>query len=119
MRYNNVIQGDTMIKLLKISGAVYDETRIRILAFLLHYGECCVCELVASLGLGQSRISRHLSILEDAGFLLTQRHGKWVYYSIALELTTLHSEVLAYISSLHLVLPEKIDACAINKGDSL
>lgn len=105
-----------MVGLIKISGAAYDETRILILAFLLKYGECCVCELTTSLNLGQSRISRHLSILEDAGFLETNRNGKWVYYSIVANKNSLIVSILAYIASLNLELPNKIDACDINKG---
>lgn len=105
-----------MIGLIKTSGAVYDETRILILAFLLKHGECCVCELTTSLNLGQSRISRHLSILEDAGFLETNRNGKWVYYSIVKNKNALIVAILDYIENLQLELPSKIDACDINKS---
>jgi ArsR family transcriptional regulator len=106
-----------MNELLKISGAIYDETRISILSFLLHYGECCVCELSASLELGQSRISRHLGILQDAGFLSTNRCGKWVYYSIVQSPNEIRSAILKNISSIYLALPQKISACEINKGE--
>jgi ArsR family transcriptional regulator, arsenate/arsenite/antimonite-responsive transcriptional repressor len=105
-----------MNELLKISGSVYDETRVAILVFLLKYGECCVCELSASLGLGQSRISRHLGLLQDAGFLIMSRHGRWVYYAIVSEPNEIRKSILNYITSLSLQLPEKIDACNISKG---
>lgn len=105
-----------MNELLKISGALYDETRITILAFILKYGKSCVCELTSSLNLGQSRISRHLSILEDAGFLRTDRNGKWVYYFVTPDSNKLITQILKNIELLNLNLPEKIDACKI-KGE--
>ncbi len=105
-----------MDELLKITGALYDETRVAILAFLDHHGECCVCELSASLELGQSRLSRHLGILYDAGFVDTNRNGKWVYYSIKSDTSALRSASLEYIRSLNISQPVKINACEI-KGE--
>jgi len=62
--------------------ALADETRLRILA-LLTRGELCVCELTAVLGVGQSKASRHLAVLRNAGLVTDRRHGMWVYYSLA------------------------------------
>ncbi|MDX1960084.1 MAG: metalloregulator ArsR/SmtB family transcription factor [Leptospiraceae bacterium] len=62
--------------------AVSDETRIRILN-ILSFGAFHVNEIVRVLGMGQSRISRHLKILSDAGLLQSQREGSWVYYKLA------------------------------------
>jgi DNA-binding transcriptional ArsR family regulator len=58
-----------------------DPTRLRIVK-LLENGELCVCQLMAVLGMGQSRISRHLSILKQAGLILDRRQGKWVHYRL-------------------------------------
>jgi len=58
-----------------------DETRIRILKVLLER-ECCVCEVMQALGISQSRASRNLGILEDAGFIRSKREGLWIVYSI-------------------------------------
>ena len=63
-------------------GALNDETRIRILHFLEAHGALCVCDLQASLGMIQSRLSRHLKILKEAGFVRVDRKGTWAYYSI-------------------------------------
>ena len=59
-----------------------DETRLRILALLLEEDELCVCYLVAVLQLPQSTVSRHLSLLKNAGWLKDRREGVWIYYSI-------------------------------------
>jgi len=90
-----------MQKLIKVSKALSDETRLRILNILLER-ECCVCEVMQALEISQSRASRNLGILEDAGFLMARREGAWVLYSLsersenrfALALTHLFKEFL-------------------------
>lgn len=56
-----------------------DPTRVRILA-LLEHEELAVQELMAVLGMAQSRVSRHLAILREAGLLRDRRDGTYVYY---------------------------------------
>jgi len=56
-----------------------DPTRVRILA-LLEREELAVQELMAVLGMAQSRVSRHLAILREAGLLRDRRDGTYVYY---------------------------------------
>lgn len=65
-----------MLKHLK---ALADDTRLRLAYILWHY-ELSVNELVALLNMGQSRVSRHLKILSDAGLLQARRDGLWVFY---------------------------------------
>lgn len=62
--------------------ALSDETRLRILK-LLEKGELCVCHFMAVLDMGQSRISRHMGILKQAGLVDDRRAGKWVFYRLA------------------------------------
>ncbi len=66
---------------LKALKAVSDETRLRLALVLSRY-ELSVNEMVALMDMGQSRISRHLKILVDAGLLEFRRDGLWVYYSV-------------------------------------
>ena len=56
-----------------------DPTRVRILA-LLQREELAVQELMAVLGMAQSRVSRHLAILREAGLLEDRRDGTYVFY---------------------------------------
>ncbi len=60
--------------------ALADETRLRLALVLFRY-ELSVNEIVNLMDMGQSRISRHLKILVDAGLLESRRDGLWVYYS--------------------------------------
>jgi ArsR family transcriptional regulator len=59
-----------------------DSTRLRI-AHLLSDGEVCVCHLHEALGLSQPKVSRHLTYLRRAGFVVARRQGKWMYYSLS------------------------------------
>lgn len=68
------------MKILTQTKALADETRLRLLGVLAVH-ELNVGEIVQVLGMGQSRISRHLKILMDAGLVVCQRHGLWAFYS--------------------------------------
>ena len=90
---------------LKSIAALNDETRVLILRFIDTYGESCVCDLQSSLGMIQSRLSRHLKILKEAGFLRVERKGTWAYYSIRSPLDRFRSEALEEIRCLPIELP--------------
>lgn len=83
-----------MQELIKATKAISDETRLRILNILLDR-ECCVCEVMQALDISQSRASRNLGILEDAGFLTAKRDGVWIVYSIDWQTANSHAASLA------------------------
>lgn len=62
--------------------ALSDESRIRLVNILLRH-DLRVGELVSVLEMGQSRVSRHLKILADAGLARYLKDGVWGVYSIA------------------------------------
>lgn len=90
---------------LKSVSALNDETRVLLLRFLDEYGETCVCDLQSSLDMIQSRLSRHLKLLKEAGFLRVERKGTWAYYSIRSPLDRFRSEALEEIRHLNIGLP--------------
>ena len=59
-----------------------DATRLRSLLLLQAEGELCVCELTYALDDIQPKVSRHLAALRDAGIVMDQRRGQWIYYRI-------------------------------------
>lgn len=71
-----------MKQALRVFGALSDASRVRML-YALRHGELCVCQLIELLGLSPSTVSKHLSILRDAGLLESRKEGRWVYYRIA------------------------------------
>jgi ArsR family transcriptional regulator len=70
-----------MRQAIKVFKALSDPTRLRILMLLLHR-EFCVCELVFTLKMEQSRISHQLRILREADLVEDVRDGKWTNYRI-------------------------------------
>jgi ArsR family transcriptional regulator len=83
-----------MQELIKATKALSDKTRLRILNVLLER-KCCVCEVMQALDISQSRASRNLGILEDAGFLTAKRDGVWIVYSIDWQTANSHAASLA------------------------
>lgn len=96
---------------LQTVGALNDETRVKLLRFLDLHGRMCVCELEGSFEMIQSRLSRHLKILKEAGFLRVEREGRWAYYSIRSPLDAFRRAALAEIATLPLDLPERQTTC--------
>ena len=62
--------------------ALSDETRLTILALVFRHGHLCVCEVEQILGISQSKASRHLRYLRDAGLLEDEREGLIVNYRL-------------------------------------
>ena len=60
--------------------ALTDPTRRAALALVWDGGEHCVCELMARLDASQSRMSRHMKVLREAGLVLDRRDAQWVRY---------------------------------------
>ena len=102
---------------LKSTSALNDETRIKILKFINIYGKCCVCDLENSFEMIQSRLSRHLKILKEAGFLKLEREGRWAYYSIRSPLDEFRLSCIKEIEPLQIELPNLKKACETKEND--
>lgn len=77
-----------------------DPTRLRLIHLLERRGEICVCELTDALGVPQYNVSRHLRILEHAGWLEARKVGKWVYYRLARDLRPYQRNLLRAVEEL-------------------
>ena len=69
-----------MHDLMLVLKAVADKNRMRILK-MLEKKNMCVCELAAVLAIKQPSVSKHLSILKNAGLIKDARSGQWIEYS--------------------------------------
>jgi ArsR family transcriptional regulator, arsenate/arsenite/antimonite-responsive transcriptional repressor len=67
--------------LMQVLKAVADRNRMRILK-MLEQKKMCVCELAAVLDIKQPSVSKHLSILKNAGLIQDERNGQWIDYSL-------------------------------------
>lgn len=67
----------------------------------LEYGEKCVCELAEFVDADFSTISKHLSILKQAGVVADEKRGKKVYYRLKVPC------ILKYMSCVEAVIKNK------------
>lgn len=70
-----------MKELLKELKALSDPTRLRII-MALRDEEVCVCHITEMMGLSISTISKHLSILYDAGIVEREKTSRWIFYKL-------------------------------------
>ena len=60
--------------------ALAEPTRLAAIRLLWDGREHCVCELMRELGATQSRMSRHMAVLKQAGLVVDRRDAQWVRY---------------------------------------
>lgn len=96
---------------LKTASSLNDETRVKLIKFINIHGKCCVCDLENSFDMIQSRLSRHLKILKEAGFLRVDRVGRWAYYSIRTPLDEFRQASIKEIMTLEIELPVLKKVC--------
>ncbi len=65
----------------RVLKALGNEARLRMVA-RLDRGECSVSELTRLVGLDQSTVSKHLSVLRAHGIVESRRQGNVVYYRL-------------------------------------
>ena len=65
-----------------LTAALSDVNRLRILNLLLQASELCVCDIERVLGVPQTRVSRHLAILRNSGWVAARRSGRWMHYRL-------------------------------------
>jgi DNA-binding transcriptional ArsR family regulator len=61
--------------------ALSDPNRLRAVMALRH-GELCICQITELLQLAPSTISKHMSILKQAGLVESRKDSRWVYYRL-------------------------------------
>lgn len=80
--------------------ALSDEARLRILNLLFRTGELCVCDIEATTGFTQTKVSRHLSYLRNAGLLDARQQGLWMLYKIASPRNEEHQHLLECLRTI-------------------
>lgn len=82
---------------LNITKALADENRVRAL-MALRGRELCVCQIIELLQLAGSTVSKHMSILKQAGLVASRKNGRWIYYRLADDTASCEvSEALAFL----------------------
>ena len=83
--------------ILPILTALAEPTRLSAMSILWDGGEHCVCELMARLDATQSRMSRHMQTLKQAGLVTDRRDAQWVRYRLN---PTLAAELRAILDAV-------------------
>jgi ArsR family transcriptional regulator len=65
--------------------ALADPVRLRLLSLIAAAGECCSCDLQEPLGKSQPTISHHTKALADAGLIVGEKRGRWVWWRVVPE----------------------------------
>lgn len=68
--------------ILSVLSALAEPTRLETMRLLADGAEHCVCEFMDKLGATQSRMSRHMQTLKQAGLVVARRDAQWVRYSL-------------------------------------
>ncbi|WP_421909272.1 ArsR/SmtB family transcription factor [Methanolacinia petrolearia] len=68
----------------EIHKALSDPIRLKIMS-MLGIQPLCVCVLKAGLGIADSRLSYHLSVMKKAGLIEGEQQGNWIIYSLTEE----------------------------------
>jgi ArsR family transcriptional regulator len=76
---------DDAVELAGTFAALADPVRLRVLNLIAAAGEVCSCDLQEPLGKAQPTISHHTKTLADAGLIVGEKRGRWVWWRIVPE----------------------------------
>jgi ArsR family transcriptional regulator len=66
----------------QIFGALSDPARLRMLSLIASQDEVCSCALEGPLGKSQPTISHHTRILLEAGLIIGEKRGRWMWWRV-------------------------------------
>lgn len=81
----------------QIFKALSDEARIRIIHLLYKNGEMCISDIEQVLDFTQTKTSRHVSYLKNAGLLTYKKVDQWIYYSVKEEVSGVISQMITFL----------------------
>jgi ArsR family transcriptional regulator len=70
------------IDLARLLGALADPVRLRLLSLVASHTEICSCDLEAPLAKSQPTISHHTKVLAEAGLLIGEKRGRWMWWRV-------------------------------------
>jgi len=76
---------DDAAELAKVFAALGDPVRLRLLSLVAQDAEVCSCELEEPLGKSQPTVSHHTKALADAGLIVGEKRGRWMFWRVVPE----------------------------------
>jgi ArsR family transcriptional regulator len=89
-----------MDQLAKSFKALSDESRLRIFGIILRSEELCVCDIGYVMGFTQTKVSRHLSYLKNAGLVEDRRQGLWMLYRVAKPRDEARAKLIGFVETV-------------------
>ena len=87
----------------KIFKALSEEPRVRILNLLQNHGEMCISDIEQILDYTQTKTSRHMAYLKNAGIVGYRKSDQWVFYFIQDEVQGILTQIWKYIEKDHML----------------
>lgn len=81
----SAVSDESAAELAKVFKALADPARVKILSMLLNSDEVCACDFSAGIGKTAATTSHHLRLLREAGLVVTEKRGTWVWYRVVSE----------------------------------
>lgn len=72
-------------ELARVFAALADPVRLRLLSIVASQEEVCSCELQEPLGKSQPTVSHHTKALAEAGLIVGEKRGRWMWWRVVPE----------------------------------
>lgn len=69
-------------QLAPVLAALGDPVRLRLFSLVAASGEVCSCHLEEPLGRSQPTVSHHTKVLAEAGLIVGEKRGRWMWWSV-------------------------------------
>ena len=79
------LSADDAEDLSRAFAALADPVRLRLLSLIAEAGEICSCDLLEPLGKSQPTISHHTKALAEAGLIVGEKEGRWMWWKVVPE----------------------------------
>jgi ArsR family transcriptional regulator len=79
------LSDEQAVDLAKVFAALSDPVRLRLLSIVATQEEVCSCELQEPLGKSQPTVSHHTKALAEAGLIVGEKRGKWMWWRVVPE----------------------------------
>jgi ArsR family transcriptional regulator, arsenate/arsenite/antimonite-responsive transcriptional repressor len=70
------------VELARVLSALADPIRLRLISLVAAHDQICSCDLEGPLGRSQPTISHHTRVLAEAGLLIGERRGRWMWWRV-------------------------------------
>jgi ArsR family transcriptional regulator len=87
----------------------------------LREGELCLCQVIELLDLAPSTVSKHMSLLKQAGLIEQRKEGRWHYYRLPDEPSPMAQEAidwaLKWLADEKVIVTDAETLCCVKEKD--